>query len=242
MVVAIITGVGLFNTFIIINRNIEGVVIRGIAESLDYLDRADGLDDDRIDEKITVITNTAHSWIYKYIYNLNYTFDTHRDIGTQKIETKKTIIYQDEAIADRFNQLEKKFSSFVIDMGTVKKICNLDIEWQKADFRTHTPLMVILSKNDNSSNNIIFTTKGSDSTKNPQRLDLKNTSARYINMTIFQNMDKRNDVITKISMYGKDKKYNGCKIIPYKKILFSDDTLLFDRLNSYDIIASFQIL
>ena len=242
MVCAIIAGVGLFNTFIIINRNIEGVAIRGIAESLDYMDRADGLDDDRIDEKITVITNTAHSWIYKYIYNLNYTFDTHRDIGTQKIETKKTIIYQDEAIADRFNQLEKKFSSFVIDMGAVKRICNLDIEWQKADFRTHTPLMVILSKNDNSSNNIKFTTKGSDSTKNPQRLDLKNTSARYINMTIFQNMDKRNDVITKISMYGKDKKYNDCKIMPYKKILFSDDTLLFDRLNSYDIIASYQIL
>ena len=77
---------------------------------------------------------------------------------------------------------------------------------------------------------------------NPQSLDLKNTSARYINMTIFQNMDERNDVITKISMYGKDKKYNDCKIIPYKKILFSDDTLLFDRLNSYDIIASYQIL
>ena len=30
--------------------------------------------------------------------------------------------------------------------------------------------------------------------------------------------------------------------MPYKKILFSDDTLLFDRLNSYDIIASYQIL
>lgn len=131
-----------------LNQNVEGVAIRGIAESLDYMDRADGLDDDRINEKIAVITNTAYSWIYKYIHHSNHTLDSHRDIGIQKIDTEKTIIFQDETIADRFDQLGKKFSSFVLDIGMVKKICNLDIEWLKADFKTHSPIMVTTSEDD----------------------------------------------------------------------------------------------
>jgi len=232
-----ITAIGLYNTFLMVNLNVEGVAIRGIAESLDYLDRADGLDDDRVNEKITVISNSAHSWIYKYIYNLNYTFDSHRDIGTQKIETKKVLILRDGGIADRFDQLDKKFSSFVIDIGTVKKICSLDIEWQNTDFQTHTPLVVVPSENDDSSKNILFTTESGDSIKNPQRLDLKNTSARYINMTISQDVDNRNDAITKIIIYGKDKNNDDCKKIRYKKIIFGDDSLFFKTLNSYDFIS-----
>ena len=55
-------------------------------------------------------------------------------------------------------------------------------------------------------------------------------------------MDNRNDVITKISIYGKDKNNDDCKRIPYKKIIFSDDSLLFNTLDSYDIIASYQKL
>ena len=241
IVCAIITGFGLFNTYVIINLNIQGVAIRGIAESLDYMDRADGLDDNRISEKITVITSGAYSWIYKYIYNLDYTFDTHRDIGTQKIETKKTIIYQDGAIADRFDQLEKKFSSFVLDIGTVKKICSLEYEWHKPDFRTHSPLMVLPSKSGDSSNSSIFMNKGSSGTKNPERFDMKNTSARYINITVSQNID-RNDAITKISIYGKDNDNDDCKMIRYKKIIFVDNSLLFKSLDNYDIITSYQTL
>jgi hypothetical protein len=85
---AIITGIGLFNTFTIINLNIESDSIRGIAESLDYIDKTDGLDDNRINEKVTVITRPAYSWIYKYVYDLNYTIDTGYDIGLQKNSNK----------------------------------------------------------------------------------------------------------------------------------------------------------
>jgi hypothetical protein len=61
-------------------------------------------------------------------------------------------------------------------------------------------------------------------------------------MTISQNMDNRNDAITKISIYGKDKNNDDCKMIRHKKKIFSDNSLLFKSLNNYDIIASYQKL
>ena len=96
---------------------------------MDYIDKADGLDDNRINEKVTVITRPAYSWIYKYVYDLNYTIDTTYDIGLQKIQTNKTIIYQDDRIADILHKLENNFSSIVLDIGGIRNICNLDIEW-----------------------------------------------------------------------------------------------------------------
>jgi hypothetical protein len=56
-----------------------------------------------------------------------------------------------------------------VKLGMVKNICNLDIEWLKADFKTHYPIMVTTSEDDDSLNNIIFTTDGNSSPNNQQR-------------------------------------------------------------------------
>jgi hypothetical protein len=236
-----IAGIGLFNTFTIINLNIESDSIRGIAESLDYIDRADGLNDNRINEKVTVITRPAYAWIYKYVYDLNYTIDTAKDIGLQKIQTNKTIIYQDNRIADILHELEKKFSSFVLDTGEIKKICNLEIEWYNKDV-PHSPLVVTTSKNrHSSSNDTVYHTDYRTSTK-IQTLDLKNSTARYIKITIPKKTDIGNDAIAKISIYAKEKSNDECKRRPIKSINFKDSSLLFNRLDDYNIVASYQKL
>jgi hypothetical protein len=236
-----IAGIGLFNTFTIINLNIESDSIRGIAESLDYIDRADGLNDNRINEKVTVITRPAYAWIYKYVYDLNYTIDTAKDIGLQKIQTNKTIIYQDNRIADILHELQKKFSSFVLDTGEIKKICNLEIEWYNTD-EPHSPLVVTTSKNrHSSSNDTVYHTDYRTSTK-IQTLDLKNSTARYIKITIPKNTENGNDAIAKISIYAKEKSNDECKRRPIKSINFKDSSLLFNRLDDYNIVASYQKL
>ena len=71
---------------------------------------------------------------------------------------------------------------------------------------------------------------------------MKNTTARYIHLTSSQNTDNRNDMITKITVYSKDKNKNHCKMTSVEKIIFSDDSLLFKSLGNYDIIGSYQVL
>jgi hypothetical protein len=251
IICAIITGIGLFNTFTIINLNVESDSIRGIAESLDYIDKADGLDDNRINEKVTVITRPAYSWIYKYVYGLNDTIDTAYDIGLQKIQTNKTIIYQDDRIADILHKLEKKFSSFVLDIGGIKKICDLDIEWYDTG-QAHSPAVVMTSKN-RDSKNTIYNSDYSTNTRNSQGFDLKNSTARYIYITIPRNTDDGYDAIAKISIHAKEKSNDECKAIPIKNINFNDNRLVINisadelkrigyRLNDYNFIASYEKL
>jgi hypothetical protein len=253
IICTIITGIGLFNTFTIINLNIESDSIRGIAESLYYIDKADGLEDNRMDEKVTVITRPAYSWIYKYVYGLNYTIDTAYDIGLQKIQTNKTIIYQDSRIADILHKLEKKFSSFVLDIGKTRKICNLYIEWYDTG-QAHSPVLVMTSKS-RDSKNTRYDSDYSTITTNSQGFDLKNTRARYIYITIPRNTDSGYDDIAKISIHAKEKSNDEyeCKAMPIKNINFNDNKLLFNisphdlkrmdyRLNDYKSIASYEKL
>ena len=241
IVCLVLIGIALFNTLSIISINVELDAVRGIADSLDYMDKADGVDDDKINDKITVVTRPAYSWIYKYVYNLNYTFDTARDIGIQKIQTNKTIIYQDNRIEDILNQLENKFSSFVLDVGQVREICHLEVEWRKTGYQALSPMTVIPFENEDSPKNAVFNSD-KNNTINPQILDLGNTSARFINFTSIRNNDETNDAITKITVYGKDKDKDECKAIPIEKIKFKDNSLLFRSLDNYDIIASYKKL
>jgi hypothetical protein len=242
IICTVISGIAFFNTFILINQNLEAAAVKGIAESLDYADRADGIDDDKINEKITVISPTDYSWIYKYIHKMNYAFDTQMDIGPRKIETNKTLILQAHGIAGIFDEIKNKFSSFVLQTNTLRKMCYLDIEWYKTDLDTHTPLMVIPFEN-YSSINMVFEANSSSKAKNPERIDMKNTTARYINITLLPNTDNRIGAISEISIYGKkDENDNDCKKIPIKIIKFKDQSLLFKTLDNYDIIASYQKL
>jgi Dolichyl-phosphate-mannose-protein mannosyltransferase len=241
IVCIILIGITLFNTLSIISINVELDAIRGIADSLDYMDKADGVDDDKINDKITVVTRPAYSWIYKYVYNMNYTIDTAKDIGIQKIQTNKTIIYQDNRIEDILNQLENKFSSFVLDLGKVREICNLDIEWRKTGYQSLSPITVTTFENEGSPKNAVFNSE-TNKTNNPQILDLKNMSARFINFTSIRDNDETNDAITKITVYGKDKDKNECNTIPIEEIKFKDNSVLFNSLDNYDVVASYKML
>ena len=241
IVCIILIGITLFNTSNIISINVESDAIRGIDDSLDYMDKADGVDDDKINDKITVVTRPAYSWIYKYVYNLNDTIDTAKDIGKQKIQTNKTLIYQDNRIEDILNQLEDKFSSFVLDVGKVSEICNLGVEWRKTGNEPLSPVTVTPFVNDDSPKNAVFNSE-TNNTNNPQILDLKNTSARFINFTSVRDNDETNDAMTKITVYGKDKDNDECNTIPIEKIKFKDNSVLFNSLDNYDVIASYKRL
>ena len=239
----IITAIGFFNTFILINQDFESAAIKGIADSFDYADRADGLDDDKINEKITMITPTAYSWIYTYIHKLNYAFDTHRDIASKKIETDKTLILQRQSIEKIFGQIENKFSSFVIRLGNDTKICNLDVKWYNTDFKTRSPLLVTPFERYDSSNKIGFKINSSNDTENPVVIDMKNASAKYINMTLLPNAQNRTGYISEINIFGKNREYgNECEQIPIKIINFTDHSLFFNSLDNFETIASYQKL
>jgi hypothetical protein len=175
-------------------------------------------------------------------------------LAYKKTQTNKTIIYQDDRIADILHKLEKKFSSFVLDIGGIKKICNLDIEWYDTG-QAHSPVVVMTSKNRDSSNNTIYNSDYSTNTRNSQGFDLKDSTARYINITIPRNTDNGNDAIAKISIHAKEKSNDEyeCKAMPIKNINFNDNKLLFNisphdlkrmdyRLNDYKSIASYEKL
>ncbi len=231
-----------FNTFNIVNQNLQSSTINVMSDGLNYLDTADGTDDDKINEKITVIAPTEYSWIYKYIHKMNYTFDTQMDIGPRKIETNKTLVVQKDEISRSFDELENKFSSFILNMNKLRKICYVDIEWYKRDPRTHSPLMIMPFENHSQVNKIVFTTNISNETNNPERIDLENTTGRYINITILPNPDNKIGVISEIIIYGKKDENQDCKKIPINRIKFKDSSLLFNNLKDYDIIASYQNL
>ena len=237
-----ISAIGSFNTFILINQNLESTAINAIYQGLDYSDRADGLDDDKINEKITVIAPTEYSWIFKYIYKMNYAFDTQMDIGPRKIETNKTLILQNIKDPDVFDEIQNKFSSFVLAMSTLRKICYLDIEWYKTDFKNHPPLVIKPFEYYDLQNINVFPVNGSRVAKNPERIDMKNTTARYVNITSLRSTENKNGAITDLVMYGKKDESDDCKKIPIKTIKFNDQSLLFNTLDNYDIIASYQKL
>jgi hypothetical protein len=243
IICSIIISIGFFNTLILVSRNFESHAIQGIVDSLDYLDISDGEDDDKINEKITVIAPTAYSWMYKYIHKLNYTFPTDLDVG-QEIETKKTIILQDRSIGNRFKNLLPLLSSFVFDLGTAKKICNLDIEWYRPVPKIRLPITVALFENLGTSNNIIKINSSSEGT-NPQRLEMKNTTARFVNITVAQNSSEKTRVISDIVINGKDRITDECKKIPIYNIIYYDNrdnrSYIFPY-SGFDTIASYQKL
>jgi hypothetical protein len=242
IVCAFIVGISFFNTFNIINQDLQTSAISAIAEGLDYSDKADGLQDDKINERITVIAPTEYSWIFKYIHKMNATFDTQMDVGPRKIETDKLLVMQKGAIARSFDELENKFSSFVLNINKLRKLCFIDIEWYKTDPRYHSPLMIIPFENYSQKNKMVFSVSISNETNNPERIDLKNTTARYINMTILSNSDNKIGGISTITIHGNREENQDCKKIPIKSIKFKDHSLLFNKLNDYETISSYQTL
>lgn len=231
-----------FNTFYIVNQDLQSSAINVMSDGLNYIDTADGIDDNKINENITVISPSEYSWIFKYIHQMNYAFDTQMDVGPRKIETNKTLIVQKQSIARSFDELENKFSSFVLNMNKARKICYLDIEWYKRDPRSHSPLIIIPFENHSQANKAVFNTSISNETNNSERIDLKNTTGRYINITILANPDNKIGPISEIAIYGKKDEDQDCKKIPINRIKFKDDSLLFASLKDYDIIASYQNL
>jgi len=241
IVCTVIAGIGFFNTTILLNQNLESGAIKAIAESLDYSDRSDGLDDDSISENITVISPPEYSWIYKYVHKMAYAFDTHKDVGSKKIETNKTLILEKDSTIWLLDNIKNKFSSFVLDIGKARKICNVDIEWYKRDSKTHFPLLVILNESPKSSGDI-FSVNGSSKANRPDIVDTKNVSARFINLTLPSNTENRTVGISKIIIYGKNGENDDCKGIPIKIIRFADRSLYFKSLKNFDIISSYQKL
>jgi hypothetical protein len=196
-----------------------------------------------------VISPTVYSWIYKYIQKLNYTFDTYHDMGGRKIETGKTVVLQNTIVANKLEQIKNKFSSFVLDLREVGKICNLEIRWYKPNYLDRSSLMVIPFEHYNSLNNTIFEVNNSNSisdsnrTKNLQLVDMKNTTARFINITLLPTTDNRIGPISEIIIDGKkDVNDDGCKKIPIKIIRFSNNDLYFNTLDDYNLISSYQKL
>ena len=242
LICGFISTTAFFNTFNIISQNLQTSAINMMSEGLDYSDRADGLDDDKISEKITVIAPTEYSWIFKYIHNMNYTFDTQMDVGPRKIETNKTLVVQKFAIERRFHELENKYSSFILNMVSLRKICYLDIDWSKSDPRARSPLMIMPFENHSQENKTVFNINRSNQIDNPERIDMKNTTGRYINITVLANPDNRIGPISEIIIYGKKDENQDCKKIPIKRIKFKDHSLLFNTLEDYDVVASFQNL
>jgi len=237
-----ISSIGFFNTLTLLNQNLEAGAIKAIAEGLDYSDRSDDVNDDKISENITVIAPPEYSWIYKHIHKMVYAFDTHKDVGSKKIETDKTLILEKDPTVWILYNLKNKFSSFVLDIGKVRKICNLDIEWYKTNFGIHFPLVVIPTEHTVSSKNIIFSVNGSSKASNPERIDMKNVTARFINLTLLSNTENRTGAISKIMIYGKIDENDDCKKIPIKIIKFADRSLYFKTLKNYDIISSYHKL
>lgn len=242
LVCGLISCISFFNTFNIVNQDHQSLAINVMAKGLDYLDRADGLDDDEINEKITLIAPTEHSWIFKYIHKMNFTFDTQMDIGPRKIETNKTLVMQKYAIARSFDELENKFSSFVLNLNKLRKICYVDIEWYKTDPSTHSSLLIMPFENHSQETMIVFNANKSTQANNQERIDLKNTTARYINITILPNSINKIGAISEVTIYGKRDDNQDCKKIPINRIKFKDHSLLFNSLKDYEIIASYQAL
>jgi Dolichyl-phosphate-mannose-protein mannosyltransferase len=242
MIICTIISIGFFNTFNIVNQNLQASAIEVMSEGLDYSDKADGLDDNKINENnITVIAPTEYSWIYKYIHKMNYAFDTQMDIGPRKIETNKTVILQKHAIGNAFDELKNKFSAFVLGLSKLRKICYIDIEWYKTD-KTHPQLIIKPFEHYTAQNDIVFHVDGNYDPNNPERIDMKNTTARYVNITLLPNTQNTNGAITELVIYGKKDDNGDCKRIPIKTVKFKDHSLLFNALENYDIIASYKKL
>ena len=238
LICTVIIGIGLFNTFMLMGRNFESHGIMAIADSLNYLDKADGTYDDKINEKVTVMVPTAYAWFYRYVHNLNYTFDTDIDVGKSPIRTEKTMILQDRPISDTLKVIA---SSFVLDLGTIKKICNLDVYWDKTGIISHNAPVVTISNvsNSNFSPEMKFKDIGNNITTNPEKIDMKNKSARYVNVSFTQSGDKGMGGIVNTVVFGKDNNATG----PCKKINIVE---VFDfqwrGFNNFDTIGSYQKL
>ena len=235
-----IIAVGFFNTFMLMERNFESHAVLAIAESLNYLDMADGIDDDKINEKITVIVPTAYAWFYEYVHNLNYTVDTDRDVARDPIETKKTMILQDTPIS---NKLRNIASSLILDLGTSKEICSLDIDWYKADTTKYKePTVSFSNDSSKSSSDMIIHNNDNNITENPERIYVKNKTARYININLPQSSDNRiGGGLMNVTVFGKDNNEGACEKLKIEKVI-SFDGKYSVRFNNFDTIGSYQIL
>ena len=65
-------------------------------------------------------------------------------------------------------------------------------------------------------------------TRNSQGFDLKNSTARYIYITIPRNTDDGYDAIAKISIHAKEKSNDECKAIPITSSNFNDNRLVIN--------------
>ena len=242
VICTIIGGVGFFNTVAIINQNLQSAAIESISESLDNLDTEDGRTDGKFDEKITIIAPTEYSWIFKYVHALNYTFDSHRDLGLKKIETNKTLMLEHSALNNTFEQIKEKFSTFILNMSQPAKLCYIDIVWPKSGYSSQSGLKLIPYRIYDTPSNKTFDARNDNGANNVERIDVKNINAKYINITTFQNSHKTIAPISDIAIYGKVKDSDACKKIPISNIRFKDRTLFFNSLNDFQIIASYQKL
>jgi hypothetical protein len=77
---------------------------------------------------------------------------------------------------------QKKPSSITLDLGSSKKVCNVDIQWYKGDFRVYG--FVISVSNDNKKFKDVLKTKSSGSSSTPESYDFSDVSARYIRVTV----------------------------------------------------------
>ena len=242
VICTIIGGVGFFNTIAIINQNLQSAAIESISKSLDNLDTEDGRADGHFDEKITIIAPTEYSWIFKYVHGLNYTFDSHRDLGLKKIETNKTLMLEHPALNNTFEQIKEKFSTFILNMSQPAKLCYIDIVWPKSGYSSQSGLKLIPYRIYDTPSNKTFEARNDNGTNNVERIDVKNINAKYINITTFQNSHKTIAPISDIAIYGKVKDSDACKKIPISNIRFKDRTLFFNSLNDFQIIDSYQKL
>lgn len=263
-----ITGIGIYSTFSLINQDLNSHVYKGIADSLDYLDMSDGRNDDKVNEKITVITNSPNSWLFKYVYKLNNTLDSHRDVGQQKIETEKILALQDRRISslldqfknqddsDYYSGLSNKYTSvffdddyatrwfddyggsILLDLGAVKKLCKFDIAWYKGDLGRKYHYLVSAGETDVSLDNIIIQTNTSGINAGLETNDMNNTAARYVNVTVFGNADDRIGAITEMRIEGKEDNEVDCTKIPIRNMTFGEGSK-FKISENYDIIASY---
>ena len=96
-------------------------------------------------------------------------------------------------------------------------------------------------KNDSNSNfssEMKFKSIGNNITKNREKIDMRNKSARYVNVSFIHSGDKGTGGIVNTVVFGKDNTTGACKKITIQKV-FNFEWLEF---NNFDTIGSYQKL
>lgn len=89
-------------------------------------------------------------------------------------------------------------SWIVLDLGTVKKVCDISISWYKGNERQNN--FVISTSSDGVIFTNILSSKSTDSTLNPEMYNIDDTDARYIRITVNGNTQNSYASITEISI------------------------------------------